>query len=69
MEHTVNMNSADCIKSAIDWSVTHYTNICTGAQYTIENGKFDQLLAGSMFALIICGVGLIGACIFEMILD
>ena len=43
MEHTFNMNAADCIKSATEWGVTHYTNICSGASYSVESGLMDKL--------------------------
>lgn len=41
MDHTLNLNSAECIRTAAHWGLTRTHNICSGAVSDVPWGALD----------------------------
>jgi hypothetical protein len=69
-EHTVNLNSAQCIHSISHWGQTDYQNICTGTLAHVPWGSGDYALAifgyGVMAAVVIGGLLIVSFILHEM---
>ena len=70
MEQTVNanLNSAQCIQTAMSFGYTTYTNICSGAVHVVQWGSVDYLIGitiTSIFGIMILGfLAFVAWCIF-----
>lgn len=47
----LNQNISNCVKSAKDFTVTHYTNVCNGETYDVNMGLIDIVLACFLLGL------------------
>jgi hypothetical protein len=63
---TLNHNSADCIKSVMNWGGKKYQNICSGEYVNIEWGHVDYVLASFSFLLLVAVLILVVAMIKEL---
>ncbi len=55
MTDTLNLNSADCLKTVRDIGVNHIHNICTGAVTDVPWGSLDWfviIILGGVFAAV-----------------
>jgi hypothetical protein len=66
-EHTVNLNSAQCIHSISHWGETAYQNICTGTLAHVPWGSGDYALAIFGYS-VIAFVGMLAICLVLFIL-
>ena len=54
----LNLNTADCLRSASDFGVTHVHNICTGAVTDVPWGSLDWVAAFAVATIIIFVLGI-----------
>ena len=58
-EHTINLNSAECLKTASNWGSDTVYNICSGAQHVVPWGTMDYIGYGLACGILVSLVALI----------
>lgn len=65
----LNQNISNCVKSAKDFTVTHYTNVCNGETYDVDMGLFDTILVYFLLGLVAGVILLLFSLTFKIIFD
>jgi hypothetical protein len=63
---TLNANLSQCVKSSMDFGVTHFYNVCSGVNTAVPWGTMDYLaaIAAIAFSVILLGIFLAFAAMF-----